>query len=282
MFKVKSLITTMRQFFAYFGLPDQIVTDNGPPFGSLEFTQFGEMNGIKMTRTPPYHPQSNGLAERAVQTVKKVFKKLLLGSSKGKKMDLDELTSKFIMTYNNTPSTVTTKTPNDLILSYHPRTLLSRLNPQIDIHDKKNKMQEVVKPRKKDKSGVRKDFEKVNESFAVNEKIMFRNVFKDFVKWIPARIVKKISYCTYLINVHDNNKFVHRSQIRKSCLADKFHPNYLTSTPSEVQLPINDNESSTQSRSLNESKESSPKKLRKSTRKRKAPLRFDFRNYMKY
>lgn len=278
----RSLITTMRQFFAYFGLPGQIVSDNGPPFGSNEFIQFGELNGIKMTRTPPYHPQSNGLAERAVQTVKNVFKKMLLDSPKCTKMDLDELISKLIITYNNTPSTVTSDTPNNLILSYKPRTLLSKLNPKVDIATAHKEKHSIVKPQRKNKHETKtKGSVEDNCAFTVNQKIMYRNVFKDFVKWIPARIVKKISYCTYLINVNNNIKFVHRSQIRKSSLADKYHPNYLTRNVNEEQPCSQENEEPKERGSRYELKCKPLKRLRRSTRNRKAPLRFDFRNYMK-
>ena len=56
--------------FATDGLPVQVVTDNGPQFISKEFAEFVGQNGIKHVRSSPYHPASNGQAERVIQILK--------------------------------------------------------------------------------------------------------------------------------------------------------------------------------------------------------------------
>lgn len=58
------MIEKLRVFFAYAGIPEEIVLDNGPQFVSATYEDFLKLNGIKLTNTPPYHPASNGQAER--------------------------------------------------------------------------------------------------------------------------------------------------------------------------------------------------------------------------
>ena len=64
----------LRDMFARFGIPQQVISDNGPQFPSEEFQQFMTANGIKHIKTSPYHPTSNGAAERMVQTLKLALK----------------------------------------------------------------------------------------------------------------------------------------------------------------------------------------------------------------
>ena len=65
-----STISAMRNIFARYGLPTQVVSDNGPPFQPAEYKEFLRKNGIQRILVSPYHPYSNGLAERFVQTFK--------------------------------------------------------------------------------------------------------------------------------------------------------------------------------------------------------------------
>ena len=69
-------IQALKTFFSSFGLPGEIVSDNGPQFTAQLFQTFCEHNGIKHSHTPPYHPASNGAAERAVRVVKDAMKKM--------------------------------------------------------------------------------------------------------------------------------------------------------------------------------------------------------------
>ena len=61
-------IQQLRMIFSRFGLPE--TSDNGPQFCLEEFQSFCQMNGIHHILVTPYHPSSNGLVERAVQTFK--------------------------------------------------------------------------------------------------------------------------------------------------------------------------------------------------------------------
>lgn len=91
-----ALILELRRIFSYFGLPNTIVSDNGPPFNSAEFKDFCTSNSIKFLKSPPYHPQSNGAAERAVQTVKNGLRKSL-DDNKTKTLPLTLLLSRFLL-----------------------------------------------------------------------------------------------------------------------------------------------------------------------------------------
>ena len=58
-------IPVLRQLFARYGIPDQLVSDNGPQFVSEEFGLFLKQNGVKRY----HHPASNGHAESFVNDI---------------------------------------------------------------------------------------------------------------------------------------------------------------------------------------------------------------------
>ena len=72
------IIDELRLIFAEHGLPEQLVSDNGPQFTSEQFARFTRQNGIKHILVPPYHPASNGAAERSVRVVKEALEKQVL------------------------------------------------------------------------------------------------------------------------------------------------------------------------------------------------------------
>ena len=72
----KAVTSEMERIFADFGVPEELRSDNGPQFGSAEFRQFCRKVEVRHTTSSPEYPQSNGLAERTVQTVKQRLLKL--------------------------------------------------------------------------------------------------------------------------------------------------------------------------------------------------------------
>ena len=91
-------IVVLRRLFSAYGLPEQMVSDNGPQFTSAEFADFCRVNGIKHIRTSPYHPSSNGLAERFVQSFKLAMKK-----SEKDGLSIAQRLASFLLSYRNTP-----------------------------------------------------------------------------------------------------------------------------------------------------------------------------------
>ena len=70
-----SLRDRLIDLFSIEGYPDEIVSDNGPPFQSKEFAKFLSGLGIKHTTSSPGYPRSNGFIERHIQTVKTMLSK---------------------------------------------------------------------------------------------------------------------------------------------------------------------------------------------------------------
>ena len=74
----QATVQQLRKMFATHGLPQMIIFDNGPQFVSEEFKQFCSSRGIQHNTIAPYHPHSNGEAERLVETFKQSTDKVNL------------------------------------------------------------------------------------------------------------------------------------------------------------------------------------------------------------
>ena len=70
-----AIINHLKSIFAEHGIPESLVTDNGPLYSSREFAAFCDQWGINHITSSPLYPKSNGFIERMVQTVKNLLKK---------------------------------------------------------------------------------------------------------------------------------------------------------------------------------------------------------------
>lgn len=87
-------ISTLKANFCHFGIPNVMVTTNGPQFSSREYKQFAQQYGFQPIFSSPGYPQSKGHAERTVQTVKHLIKKAMQDHKDATLVLLD---------YSNTP-----------------------------------------------------------------------------------------------------------------------------------------------------------------------------------
>ena len=110
-------IEKLRIAFATHALPEIVVTDNGSNFVRREFEDFLKQNGIRHIRTAPYHPASNGMAERAAKTFKEGMKKM-------NERSVETRVSRFLARYRITLQTSTGVSPAELLLGRKTRSRL--------------------------------------------------------------------------------------------------------------------------------------------------------------
>lgn len=117
-------IRVLRSIFATHGLPEIIVSDNGPQFIADTFKAFCQERGIKHLTSAPYHPQSNGEVERLVQSFKaSMSKSTSAGVKKG------EALQNFLASYRFTPHCTTGVVPATALLGRKVKTILDLVHP---------------------------------------------------------------------------------------------------------------------------------------------------------
>ncbi|UYV69820.1 K02A2.6-like [Cordylochernes scorpioides] len=109
----------LRETFARFGIPETIMSDNGPPFHSEIMTDFCTKWGIRQIFSSPHLHRSNGLAERNIQTINTLLNKC-------KDQGSDAYLA--LLTYRNTPKN-DLPSPAQLCLSRSLRCLIPRITP---------------------------------------------------------------------------------------------------------------------------------------------------------
>jgi transposase InsO family protein len=108
----------LHRVISRFGLPAEVVHDNGSHFKE-EFTQLLKNKFIKDRHTSPEHAQANGLAERAVQTVKRSLKKYVAQHRNPREWDSTGLAA-IVAGYNATVQSSTGYSPSKILFGQEP------------------------------------------------------------------------------------------------------------------------------------------------------------------
>lgn len=230
-----STIQELRSVFATHGLPEIIVSDNGTAFTSSEFQEFISRNGIRHIKTAPYHPASNGLAERAVQTFKEGLKKLKEGSVETK-------LARFLFQYRLTPHSTTGKSPAELLMGRQPRTHLDQLTPnlQAQVQQKQQRQKDCH------------DQTSRLRTFKIGDPVFIRNHTRG-PKWLPGTVLQMQGPRTFKVELMDGrvwrrhvNHIRYRSvDITPASNSDEFD-DCIPLTTFGSNTPITENSSSSQ------------------------------------
>ncbi|XP_055615351.1 uncharacterized protein K02A2.6-like [Toxorhynchites rutilus septentrionalis] len=229
----KATINLLRSVFTNKGMPEVLVSDNGTQFTSAEFKEFCVENGVEHMTTAPFHPQSNGQAERFVDTFKRAVRKIQEGEV-SIRMALDT----FLLTYRTTPNlnTPNGRSPAELMYNRRLRTSLELLRVP---HNQAQPMQTDANPQSR--SFVPKD--------TVYAKVYINNKWT----WAPGTVVERIDCVMYNVWV-DNRKLIrshinqlksrgamtHQGSKKQSIPLDILLSECDVNTPAAMRTPIQD------------------------------------------
>ena len=245
------VVTHLKSIFARHGIPETLISDNGPQYSSREFSEFAAEYEFRHVTASPYHPQGNGEAERAVGTVKSLLKK-------------GDDPYKALLAYRSTP----------LQLGYSPAELLMgrvlRTTVPTTIAQRKPKIPNLTSVRAKDKKSKARQKQDFDSHHGARELPLLQPGDQVWVsgRETEAEVQGEVAPQSYVVETEDGTFRRNRQQLVRL-------PNSETENTSgshdraETTEPIEESTS-------NESSESIvPPLIRRSTRHSRPPERLD-------
>ncbi|CAI7935033.1 XP_034959630.1uncharacterized protein K02A2.6-like, partial [Podarcis lilfordi] len=185
----EAVIRVLRGLFATHGCPDVLVSDNGPQFTSGTFERYLLGLGIRHALTAPFHPSSNGQAERMVRSAKEALARLDRG-------DWHERVAEYLFVQHITPHAATGRSPAELLMGRRLRSPLDRLHPDFAVAEPPGC---ANTPR----------------SFVPGNQVFARNYVGD-IPWVPATVVGVTGPRSYQVALEDGRLWRrHIDQLRR-------------------------------------------------------------------
>ena len=268
------IIEFLKEQFSRHGIPDVLITDNGPQFSCREFTEFSREWEFKHVTSSPGHAKSNGKAESAVKVAKKIFKKAYRDNKDPWLALLDQ---------RNTPTQGVNSSPVQRLMSRRTRTLLpvsaNLLYPRVE-----EGVKEKLKAKKQTAKGYYDRSAKVLPELEIGQEVRVSGQRNKI--WEAGTCVQKLSDRSYLVEVNGNTLRRNREALRPKKDTQMTGETTTVETKPHTPVPAQ-TERQTALKSTNHSDVNTPVKVSdapqqsvsaplKSTRTRivKAPVRF--------
>ena len=142
-----STLQALDRVFTDFGVPESIMSDNGPPFNGVEFAEFCAHFGTKHRRITPLHPQANGQSENFMRNLKKIVANSFHNGS-----DYKQELNAFLRSYRSSPHASTGAAPAALLFRQPNLCRLPKLQKPSDIDNRPSDITRAMSQDAKSKS----------------------------------------------------------------------------------------------------------------------------------
>lgn len=174
-------IRKLKEIFSTFGAPYILVSDNGRQFISQEFKKFLSDYNITHKTIAPYHPATNGQAERTVQTIKRALR-----SMEGESGDLVDKLTTIKTRLRRTPGP-STQSPYQLMFGREVRTKLHAMLLKTENTTHHRTLPDNVR------------------QFKLGDRVQARSYSSPHQRWTFGRIRSRLGHLHYEVLTDDGN-----------------------------------------------------------------------------
>ena len=163
----KAIKPHLVSYFARYGTPESVKTDNGPPFQGHEFAAFAKAENFHHRKITPHHPEANGEVENFMKLVKKTILRSHLAN-----LNFMEEVQRVLQAYRNTPHPTTGKAPATLV--YRKPSRIGQLDDAAS-KEKEDIVEEILRQRVQEAKAKNDNRGKANvkeHSFYVGQKVL--------------------------------------------------------------------------------------------------------------
>jgi len=206
----ETVIACFRDFFATFGFPDAVLSDNGAQFCGFQFKSFLSRFHIKKLSTNAYYPQGNGLCERFNGT----FKKSLLAEVTENNFSVHDwcrVVNHCLLDYRTSIHSSTKQRPVDLFFSFNARGYITHTTTNTAYTVNTNIQSQLQNKQQKDKRNT-------DRIFSVGDQVLVKNVglSKFRVRGDVCTVIRQIDHHTLEVKRVDTGKVFKCSMARVS------------------------------------------------------------------
>lgn len=181
------IVDNLKSIFSRLGIPDIVMSDNGPEYSSHTFKTFAQTWNFKHITSSPLYPQSNGQAERTVQIAKNILKKSLFENTDYKLAYLE---------YLNTPISNTIASPAELLHNRKLRSVIPYTPKMLT-----PKLQKDVRPKILDRQAKQKLYYDKGSRDLQILKVGQKVKVKVSGKWVNATVIAIVGIRSYSVQL---------------------------------------------------------------------------------